>query len=394
MYTSQGKLALVNLSSGEVTITCTPQQLVEKYLGGRGLNMYYLHKLLKTGVDPLSPDNVLIFGAGLLTGTLAPNSSRINITAKSPESGILGDANMGGFLGAEMRLAGFDRLIILGKAPAPVYLYLEDGELEIRPADPYWGYNVNDTQKLLRRDLGPDIQVACISRAGEKLVRMACVMTGIKNAAGRGGIGAVMGSKNLKAVVARGNQGLEVHDAPGLFQTRLELQNYLRNSKVCQVLGKVGTPLLYENMYAVTDCLGICKFVCHSFNSPHLLKKEHFSTLIKEATGLEFSPEDLLEAGKRVIDLERLFNLREGVTRADDTLPKRYFDDEMPAGNTKGHKIDREQFDRLLSRYYRLRNWNEDGRPAPERVADIEGLAAMDLEAIEMVAGGRGLHNG
>ncbi|MDA8211545.1 MAG: aldehyde ferredoxin oxidoreductase family protein [Clostridia bacterium] len=655
MYTSQGKLALVNLSSGEVTITCTPQQLVEKYLGGRGLNMYYLHKLLKPGVDPLSSDNVLIIGAGLLTGTLAPNSSRINITAKSPESGILGDANMGGFFGAEMRLAGFDRLIILGKAPAPVYLYLEDGELEIRPADPYWGYNVNDTQKLLRRDIGSDIQVACISRAGEKLVRMACVMTGIKNAAGRGGMGAVMGSKNLKAVVARGNQGLEVHDAPGLFQTRLELQNYLRNSKVCQVLGKVGTPLLYENsnrlgairthnsqlnsfadslnasevekftekmvscyncvvhcrhrnilggegpeystlallgancgiantaqvielnnlvndlgldssstgtiipwaielyqqgiidenltgrplefgdfglvksliediaerqgfgnllaestqavkifgeqskdyliavkglpqsdphdiryiksfalgiavssrgadhlrgrptldildlpgeltekiygsavspdptaydtkekmvyyhenMYAVTDCLGICKFVCHSFNSPHLLRREHFSTLIEEATGLEFSPEDLLEAGKRVLDLERLINLGEGVTRADDTLPKRYFDEEMPAGNTKGHKIDRKQFEGLLSRYYRLRNWDENGRPAPERVAEIEGLAAMDLEAIglegigleaigldavgleafgleavEPGAGGRGLHNG
>ena len=97
MYTSQGKLALVNLSSGEVKVTYTPQKIVEKYLGGRGLNMYYLHKLLKPGADPLSPDNILIFGAGMLTGTLAPNSSRINITAKSPESGILGDANIGGF---------------------------------------------------------------------------------------------------------------------------------------------------------------------------------------------------------------------------------------------------------------------------------------------------------
>ena len=137
MYTSQGKLALVNLSSGEVRITYTPQKLVEKFLGGRGLNMYYLHKLLKPGVDPLSPDNVLIIGAGLLTGTLAPNSSRVNISAKSPESGILGDSNMGGFFGAEMRLAGFDRLIITGKATSPVYLYLEDGKLEIRHAEQY-----------------------------------------------------------------------------------------------------------------------------------------------------------------------------------------------------------------------------------------------------------------
>lgn len=616
MYISQGKLALVNLTSGQVTITATPKQIVEKYLGGRGLNMYYLHKLLKPGVDPLSPENVLIFGAGLLTGTLAPNSGRINITAKSPESGILGDANIGGFFGAEMRLAGFDRLIITGRASVPVYLYLEDGKLEIRPAEKYWGANVNDTQKLIRQDLGQDVQVACISRAGEKLVRMACVMTGIKNAAGRGGLGAVMGSKNLKAVVARGNQGLEMHDAQGLFRTRLELQDYLQKSKVCQVLGKVGTPLLYENsnrlgairthnnqlnsftetlnasevekftekmlscyncvvhcrhrnilggegpeystlallgancgiadtgqvielnnlvndlgldssstgtiipwaielyqrgiinktqtrrelefgnfeliksliediterrglgdllaestqavkhfgeeskdyliavkglpqsdphdvryiksfalgiavssrggdhlrnrptldilhlpgdmreslygpnvstdptayegkekvvyyhenMYAVTDCMGICKFVCHSFNSPHLLKPEHFATLIKEATGLQFTPSDLLDVSKRVLDIERLINLREGITKADDTLPKRYFDDEMPAGKTKGHKINREKFNQLLAKYYSLRNWNNDGVPDSVRENEIAELAAMNLE--------------
>lgn len=616
MFTSQGKLAVVNLTSGKVKIISTPQKLVEKYLGGRGLNMYYLHKLLKPGIDPLSPDNVLIIGAGMLTGTLAPNSSRVNISAKSPESGILGDANIGGFFGAEMRLAGFERLIILGKAPSPVYLYLEDGKLEIRPADQYWGYNVNDTQKRLRQDLGHEIQVACIGRAGERLVRMACVMSGIKNAAGRGGLGAVFGSKNLKGVVARANQGLEVHDPSSLLKNRLELQQYLQNSKVTQVLGKVGTPLLYENsnrlgairthnnqlnsfseglnasevekctekmlscyncivhcrhrnvlggegpeyatlallgancgiadvsqvielnnlvndlgldssstgtiipwaielyqrgiidekltgqplefgdfvtiksliedmaerrglgnllaescqavrffgeqskdyliaikglpqsdphdvryiksfalgiavasrgadhlrnrptldimglspemtekiygrvispdptayetketmvyyhenMYIVTDCMGICKFICHGFNSPHLLKNEHFATLIKDATGLEFSPEDLLEVGKRVADLERIINQREGITKADDTLPKRYFEEEMPNGRTRGHKIDRQKFDQLLLRYYHLRNWDEEGRPAPERLAEIEELAAISLE--------------
>ncbi len=615
MFTSQGKLAIVNLSSGEVQFTYTPQKLVDKYLGGRGLNMYYLHKLLKPGVDPLSPDNVLIFGAGMLTGTLAPNSGRINITAKSPESGILGDANIGGFFGAEMRLAGFDRLIILGKASSPVYLYLEDGTLEIRPADQYWGYNVNDTQKRLRHDLGEDIQTACIGRSGEKMVRMACVMTGLKNAAGRGGMGAVMGSKNLKAVVVRGNQGLQVHDAAGLYKTRQELQQYLLKSKVCQTLGKVGTPLLYENsnnlgamrtnnsqhnsfaeslnagevekfaekmlscyncvvhcrhrnklggegpdystlallgancgiadtaqvielnnlvndlgldssstgtvipwaielyergiigdkltgqplefgnfelvkslildiaerrglgnllaessqaarffgeeskdyliavkglpqsdphdvryiksfalgiatssrgadhlrsrptldilglpaevtkkiygspistdvttyedkekmvyyhenMYVITDCLGICKFICHSFNSPNLLNDEHFATLVKETTGLKFTPAELKEIAKRIIDLERIINMREGVTRADDTLPKRYFDDEMPDGKTRGHKIDRQEFAKMLSLYYQLRNWDQDGKPSTVRTAELEELAAVEL---------------
>ena len=118
------KLGIIDLSRKKITIKQIPDSLKKLFLGGRGLNSYYLYKMIKPGIDPFSPNNVLIFGTGFLTGTLVPNSSRFNVSAKSPETGILGDANCGGFFAAEMRYAGFDRLIILGKAKKPCYLYL------------------------------------------------------------------------------------------------------------------------------------------------------------------------------------------------------------------------------------------------------------------------------
>lgn len=238
--------AVVNLSDRTVELVETPEEAIRDFLGGRGLNVYYLYKYLKPQSDPLSPDNVLILGTGLLTGTIAPNTGRHSVTCKSPESGILGDSNIGGFFGPEMRFAGFDRLIILGKADTPVYLYLEDGKIEIRDASPYWGLTCSQTERKFRYDLGSDIEVECIGPAGEKMVRFACTRSGIKNAAGRCGTGAVWGSKNLKAVVARGTRGLPIEDPQGMIEKYIELRDYLQQSKVISVLGRVGTPLLYD----------------------------------------------------------------------------------------------------------------------------------------------------
>ncbi|MBC7346812.1 MAG: aldehyde ferredoxin oxidoreductase family protein [Clostridia bacterium] len=239
--------AAIDLTSGKVATFEAPEEIVRLYLGGRGLNMYYLARFLTDPqADPLGPQNVLIIGTGLLTGTLAPNSGRHNVTCKSPESGIIGDSNIGGFFGPEMRFAGFERLIITGRAPHPVYLYLEDGRIEVRDARPYWGLRTNETQLKLREDLGPDVEIECIGPAGEKLVRFAATRSGVKNAAGRCGTGAVWGSKNLKAIVARGTRALPAADPEGLLAKYLELRDYLRRSRVIQVLGRVGTPLLYD----------------------------------------------------------------------------------------------------------------------------------------------------
>jgi len=604
------KLGIIDLSREKVKITQIPESLKRLFLGGRGLNSYYLYKMLKPGIDPLKPSNVLIFGAGFLTGTLVPNSSRFNVSAKSPESGILGDANCGGYFAAELRYAGFDRIIIKGRAKNPSFLYIEDGEIEIKDAKDYWGMDTTEVQQSLKKELG-QVESAVCGVAGENLVRFACVRTGVKNAAGRGGMGAVMGSKNLKAVVARGKQGIEITHPDEMLEVAEQLKEYIMNSKITPILGTQGTPLLYEvsnklgairtknsqlnawsdtlnadvietyvekmigcsscivhcrhrntlggegpeytaigllganlgiedtanvielnnicnelgldisssgtilawayelyengiidkkmtgedihfgdfelsrrllhmisrregfgdilaestrnvkrfgkqsadcliavkglpqsdphdvrymkafalgiatssrgadhlrsrptleiffnlprevreriygkgvpndptsykgkektvffsdNIFAAIDCIGICKFICHGFNSPHFVDYEWMGKLIHAASGWKYSKKELQDVGKRVIDIERMFNNREGITRKDDTLPKRYFDEPSKRNIAKGHHIDRKEFDKLLSRYYKLRRWTEDGIVKPERVKELEGL--------------------
>jgi aldehyde:ferredoxin oxidoreductase len=609
--------AIINLSKRDIRIHQVPESLVRAYLGGRGLNMAYLRHFLRQAgdardIDPLGPDNPLIFGAGMLTGTIAPNAARFNVTAKSPESGILGDSNCGGFFAAAMRKAGFDRLVILGRADKPSYLLLENGEISIQDAAGIWGLRSIETQEKIKARHGGGTVSAVIGPAGEHQVRMAAIMTGKKNAAGRGGMGAVMGSKNLKAVVARGGKSLEVVQKETLRALRIEQQKHLKGSRIVQVLGQVGTPLLYEvsnrlgtirthnsqrnyfedtlnaeeiekysdkmlactscvvhcrhrntlggegpeystigllganigiapteqvihlnnlvndlgmdasstgtiiawamelfqrglidqewtgeplvwgdydrvvqliediahrrgfgnllaessqakkqlpasaadylmavkdlpqsdphdvryfkgfalgiavasrgadhlrnrptleifklpedvrasiygranhpdptgyqdkglivawsdDIYAVSDCLGICRFVTHGFNSPHLLGYDHFCGLVESITGLAFSPQELRDAGRRVLDTERMINADFGLTKADDTLPKRYFKEPLAARAAKGHRIDRKKFEMMLAEYYRERGWNEQGQVSAQRREEIEQLVA------------------
>ncbi len=625
----QSTIAIINLTSGEINITSTPDELTRAYLGGRGMNMAYLRHYLRMhgnprDIDAFDPRNPLIIGAGLLTGTIAPNAARFNVSARSPESGILGDSNCGGFFAAAMRKAGFDRLVILGRAEKPSYLLLEDGKISVLPAEGLWGTKIIEAQDHLKVKHGAGTVSAVIGPSGENLVRMASIMTGKKNAAGRGGMGAVMGSKNLKAIAARGGEAIEVAQKEALRAMRVKQQNELKNSKIVQVLGRVGTPLLYEvsnrlgairtrnsqdnffedtlnaeeiekfsdkmlactscvvhcrhrntlggegpeystigllganlgiapteqvitlnnlvndlgldasstgtiigwamelyqrgliddsmtgaplhwgdyetvhaliediayrrgfgdklaessqavhaersavlslpknrsifppeardyliavknlpqsdphdvryfkgfalgiavasrgadhlrnrptlevfklpdearakvygrandpdptgykdkgliiawgdDMFAVSDCLGVCRFVTRGFNSPHLLGYEEFCELISAATGFEYTPETLRAVGRRTLDTERLINADFGLTRADDTLPKRYFDEPMPARQTKGHHVDRAQFQNMLDEYYAERGWDNEGRVSADRIAEIDTL--------------------
>ncbi|MFH1755825.1 MAG: aldehyde ferredoxin oxidoreductase family protein [Candidatus Latescibacterota bacterium] len=603
----RSRAAIVDLTSGTITYEDTPPEVVRNFLGGRGLNVAYLHRMLPAKTDPLSPGNLLIIGTGALTGTGCPNSGRFNATSKSPESNGLGDANCGGFFAPKLRYSGIDRIIVTGKAQRPVLLRVEDGAVAIADAIPYWGLDVNETQTALRRNIGPSSESICIGPAGENLVRFACIMTGVKNAAGRGGMGAVMGSKNLKAIVACGGAGVDIADPDGFLELSEQLKEYLTGSMIIKVLGRVGTPLLYEvsnhlgtirtrnsqdssfedtlnaevihehiskmischscvvhcrhrniydgegpeyttiglfganlgiadteevirlnnlanrlgldvssagtvlswaielyqrgliddsltsgplrfgdynqtvqlmnavayrqgfgntladssqaaaalndperkyltaikglpqsdphdcryikafalgiatasrgadhlrsrptlevfnlpaellrdiygtdvdrdptsyqtkeivvatheNIYAITDAVGICKFVCHGFNSPKLLKYEHFSQLLEKAFGAKYSVDDLKNVSRRIVDLERAFLNREGIRRPDDTLPRRYFDEPLPHGVAKGHHIDRDKFFEMLDRYYQLRQWDKEGVVPQERITEL-----------------------
>jgi len=208
------KMLRINLSTQSITEEPLPQELAKLYLGGRGLASKILSDEIDPGIDPLSADNKLIFATGPLTGTNAPTGGRYMVITKGPLTGTIASSNSGGFFGAHLKFVGYDLLIFEGKAETPVYLELTDDGAELKSAEHLWGKNVPDTTDLLVEEIGdPKAKVACIGPAGEKLVKFAAIMNDKSRAAGRTGVGAVMGSKNLKAlVVSTANKSVEVND--------------------------------------------------------------------------------------------------------------------------------------------------------------------------------------
>ncbi|MGC8562739.1 MAG: aldehyde ferredoxin oxidoreductase family protein [Thermoplasmata archaeon] len=196
------KFLRVDLSNGSVKIEDTNMQWARDYIGGQGLATRYFVDEVDPKVDPLSPDNILIMAPGPLTGTSAPTAARYMAVTKSPLTGTITRSNSGGFFGARLKHSGFDMIIIKGKADHPVYLYTHDGMAEIKDATHLWGKDVFETDDVLKRETSPKVSVACIGPAGENLVKFASIMNDKHRAAGRNGVGAVMGSKNLKAIVS------------------------------------------------------------------------------------------------------------------------------------------------------------------------------------------------
>jgi aldehyde:ferredoxin oxidoreductase len=619
------KIAYINLSNGEIETAPISLEMRRLYLGGRGMDMYLLYNHTKKGIDPLGPDNVLLVSAGVLVGTLASASARTHVAAKSPLTGFVGSSNMGGFFAPELRWAGFDHLVIKGKAKKPVYLWINDGEIEIRDASNLWGQGVFDTQESIRRELGDEeVKAMCCGPAGENLVRFANVMTGLKNSGGRTGMGAVMGSKNLKAIAARGTMDIEIKHPEQALEYDEQMINKVNRTKFAQIMQKWGTMFIYgvtnstglircqnfqfnqlvggniecehiedvdfgtegcfgcvihcrpkyiikegpyagtyaqgpeytsqgafgmevgcnnfntilvgnhlvntygldtletgsmiawamelyekgiltdkdtdglklewgndeaviemvhriaerkglgdilaegplraakkigkdslkyniqvkgmsnlhsderpspslalgiatgsrgsdhlrsrpaidlyhlpehvlrkiysnptpydgpltsdytdyegkprqvqwqEMVYEAVDCLGICKY--HTiFLSPNLLSFDEFSKLLYYNTGIEMSPQEIWEVADRAYTVERLFNIREGLTREHDWLVDRYFDEPTPVGLpiARGKKIDREKFKKMIDEYYELHDWDENGVPRPETLEKL-----------------------
>jgi aldehyde:ferredoxin oxidoreductase len=217
----KGKLLRVDLSNGRIAVEAIRSDWRRDYVGGRGLAARYLYEEIDARVDPLAPANKLIFATGPLTGTPVPCGARYMVVTKGALTNAITTSNSGGHWGPELRFAGYDMVIVEGRAPKPVYLFIHDDHVELRDASPYWGRLVGETEDGLRRELGiPGLRVACIGPGGEKLVRFACIMNDKHRAAGRSGVGAVMGSKNLKAIAVRGTGGVDVAD-PAAFMAAM-----------------------------------------------------------------------------------------------------------------------------------------------------------------------------
>jgi aldehyde:ferredoxin oxidoreductase len=206
-----GKILRVNLSNRSIATEEIRESFCRKYLGGAGFVAYYLLKELPKGVDPLGPDNKLVFATGPLTGIKLSGCARHCVGAKSPLTNTIAKAEAGEFWGSELKFAGFDAVIVEGKSDKPVYLSITDGQAAINDAAHLWGKNTKETQEIIRAELKDDrVRVALIGPGGENLVKYACIMHGLFDAAGRGGLGAVMGSKNLKAIAVRGHRPLQI----------------------------------------------------------------------------------------------------------------------------------------------------------------------------------------
>ncbi len=593
-YGYAGKILEVDLTSRKVQKTSTEKYLnVQLFVGGKGLGALALWKELKPHTDPFSPKNILVFSTGPLTGTLCP-STRMCIITKSPLTNTFCDSHVGGHLGPEIKFAGYDAIIARGKSEDPVYLWINNEEVEICDAKHLWGQDTFHTEERIRKE-GKDstIRVACIGPAGEHLVKFALVNTERYRQAGRGGVGAVMGSKNLKALAVKGFGQIRIHNLEAFTQVAKETREAVLENKTirarrrwgttrsvlyasdrdlfptrnfseatfeeaenlsaevfekrfwvkhkacygcpvnCGKLGVVrsgvyagtvvegaeyetatllgancgisdheavahanmlcdklgldtistgnviafamecyekglltrketdglqlnfgnqealtrvipkianregvgnlladgvktlserlgektrdfamhvkglelpgwgiraapGMGLAYatadrggchmrawttsheisgivevvkaqQDYYAACDCLVACQFV------KDVVGKERYVQMLNTATGMKMSVDEFVKVGERIWNLARMFNMRVGFSRKDDTLPKRILTEPLPSGIAKGQRLTQTQLKQMLDDYYKLRGWNiQTGKPSKEKLRELE----------------------
>jgi aldehyde:ferredoxin oxidoreductase len=595
MYGWKGKILRVNLTDGAISKEALKIDDMHNFIGARGLGTKIFYDEVDPKVDPLSAANKLIFMTGPLTGTLATSGGRYNVVTKGALNGTIAASNSGGSFGPELKFAGYDGIIFEGKAEKPVYLWINNDQVELRSAEDLWGKTVIETTDMIKEVTDDETKVACIGPAGEKLVKFANIMNEYNRAAGRSGVGAVMGSKNLKAVAVRGTQGIKVADNLGFMKAITEARGMLKAHPVtgaglaafgtnvlinilnehgtlpvknyseaaifanaekisgeyqaehnlvrnkgcfacsigcgrvtknkgkyqgigegpeyeatwgfgadmfiddfeaiskanflcnefgldsitmattlacatemtekgiiprdksdlswgdadamvdkikktayregfgdelaegsyrlaeqyghpefsmsvkkqeipaydprgmqgtglnyatsnrggCHVRGYMTSPevlgipvkvdpddtegkpellKIFQDLTAVVDSCGLCLFTTFGIGLPEIAEQ------YRTATGVNISDEDLLQAGDRIWNLERLFNLKAGFTKADDTLPARLLSEPMQGGPHQGNVV---KLDVMLPIYYNIRGWDEDGVPTEEKLREL-----------------------
>lgn len=243
-YGYNGKILRVNLTEGTWAEETPPEVIYRTYMGGSALSLYYLLQEQKPGTDPLGPANRLCFMSSVVSGAPLAGLPRYTVAARSPLTGAFGEAEAGGFWGPELKFAGFDGVIVEGRSPNPVYLWIKDGRAEIRPAAHLWGKDTGDAEGLIRAELGDKrIRVAQCGPAGERMVRYACVLNELKHVNGRTGMGAVMGSKNLRAIAVRGTRKLEMADPEKVRQIGKTVVGLTKVAPMALNFKKFGTSL-------------------------------------------------------------------------------------------------------------------------------------------------------
>lgn len=248
-----GKWLYVDLTSGRIEPRQYDPPLAENYLGGNGFGTRLLWEYVGPEVDPLAPENLLIFATGPLCGTLAPNSGRMEVIAKSPLTGIYGDANAGGFFGPELKFAGWDAVVITGQSQRPVYLAIADERVELRDANDLWGLTTSETEAAIRRAWDdPRVKTATIGPAGENGVRFASIQITSQRSAARCGLGTVMGSKRLKAIAVRGHGPIRVADPARFHELAVDFHRRIRANPVYEAVSAHGTP----GIVTLMDALG------------------------------------------------------------------------------------------------------------------------------------------
>ncbi|NQE46190.1 Tungsten-containing aldehyde ferredoxin oxidoreductase [ANME-1 cluster archaeon GoMg2] len=563
----KNRILRIDISKGRIDSFVPEYSLLKDYIGGRGLGAKIVYDVGR--VEALSPDNPLVFAAGPLTGTTTPASGRVSLSTKSPLTGTIFDSNCGGSFGPELKKAGYDAIIITGKSSESVFIEIEGERTEIKSALTLWGKNVKETTHLLKGKGS----VACIGRAGEKQVNIASIISDAVHAFGRGGVGAVMGSKNLKAIVVKGTGKVEIYDKPeflkqkkainrllvasptiskglavfgtpflvkitswmkilpvanfskaepeidltpffaktinekyspakracyscpiackrvdkdggelpeyetiGLMSANIKNSDYravvaanrlcndygvdtisvagvlgcyseiknagishaellkltrligekegigeklgrgaklfsdsegcpeksmqvkglelpaydprgvkglgfsyatsnrggchtraylvapeiLRKPKAIDpytLAGKAGHTKIFQDRFSAVDSLVVCKFAFFGAG------EEEYANILSAVTGEVYTSEDLMRVGERIWNVERLYNVREGFSREDDTLPDRFFDEQV-----NGRVIDREEFLKTLDEYYRMRGWDDNGVPTERKL--------------------------
>jgi len=254
MFAWHGKILRVNLTTKTIRTETVDELFASKYLGGRGWAIKFMLEEMDPTIDAFDPNNLMIFATGPLTGTVAPTGNRYMVVTKSPLTGALTNSNSGGFFPNEMKRTGFDLFIFEGKADSPVYLWVYNDQIELRSAEHIWGKLVPETEDILRSETDPKARVACIGPAGENRVLFASIMNEKHRAAGRSGVGAVMGSKNLKAVVVRGTQPVDI-------ALPAEMEEYCKaiSKTVGNVMKNGGSMRVYGTSYVppITNEMGI-----------------------------------------------------------------------------------------------------------------------------------------